>query len=262
MASLFIGTSGWVYSDWTGRFYPNNKIDKLNFYSKVFNTIEVNMSYYRMPTPPLISSWDSKTPSNFMFSFKVPRIITHYKRLIRAEPYLDRFLESLEPLRKKRKLGCILFQFPPYYYFRSEKGRLAKFCKQLPDTMQFAIEFRDVSWINEETWSLLRRHNLAYAISDSTIRKLATPAITSDTHAFIRWHGSKSWYNYNYTKRELEAWAKKLRKIMDRVPVVYGYFNNDVKAYAPFNAFDLLEMLDKEADNRQKLRIAADQIAA
>lgn len=91
-------------------------------------------------------------------------------------------------------------------------------------------------------------------ITDSTIRKLGIPAVTSETHAFIRWHGRKSWY-YNYSKKELEAWAKQLRKIMDKVPTVYGYYH-DLKAYAPFNAFDLLEMLDKKADDRQKLKLA------
>jgi uncharacterized protein YecE (DUF72 family) len=152
------------------------------------------MTFYRFPTKSLISSWDGKTPSNFKFSFKVPRIITHYKRLTRAEPYFERFLESLELLRKKKKL--------------------------------------------------------------------ATPMITSDTHAFIRWHGRKAWYNYNYSKKELETWAKELSRIMDKVPMVYGYFNNDVRAYAPFNAFDLLEMLDEGADIRQKLEIATKRAAA
>jgi uncharacterized protein YecE (DUF72 family) len=260
--ALFIGTSGWVYPDWTGRFYPNNKIDKLSFYSKVFRTVEVNMTFYRFPTKSLISSWDGKTPSNFKFSFKVPRIITHYKRLTRAEPYFERFLESLELLRKKKKLGCVLIQFPPNYYFESEKDKFAKFCRALPDKMQFAVEFRDPSWINEETRSILKRHNLAYAIGDSKIKKLATPMITSDTHAFIRWHGRKAWYNYNYSKKELETWAKELSRIMDKVPMVYGYFNNDVRAYAPFNAFDLLEMLDEGADIRQKLEIATKRAAA
>jgi uncharacterized protein YecE (DUF72 family) len=233
MASLFIGTSGWVYPDWTGRFYPNNKVDKLNFYSKVFNTVEVNMTFYRFPTPSLISSWDSKTPPGFVFSFKVPRIITRYKRLGRAESYFERFLEALKPLKNKGKLDCVLLQFPPYYYFESENEKLAKFFKRLPENLQFAVEFRDVSWINEETWTLLRSHNIAYAISDSTIRKLGKPVLTSKTHAFVRWHGRKAWYDYNYSKKELEVWAKQLRKIIDRVPTVYGYFNNDVKASLP-----------------------------
>jgi len=254
--TLLIGTSGWVYPDWTGRFYPNNNVDKLGFYSKVFNTVEVNMSYYRIPTPSLISSWDNKTPSDFVFSFKVPRIVTHYNRLLQAEPYFKRFLDVLKPLDKKGKLGCILVQLPPYYDSKSGMSEFAKFCSRLPSSFRFAVEFRNESWINDETWSLLKKHNLAYVISDSVVRKFATPVLTSESHAFIRWHGRKAWYNYNYSKKELEIWSRKLRKILDKVPVVYGYFNNDVNAYAPFNALDLLEMLDKKADNRQKLKIA------
>jgi uncharacterized protein YecE (DUF72 family) len=164
-----IGTSGWVYAHWTGKFYPNNRLDKLDSYSKLFDTVEVNMTFYRLPREPLIAAWDKKTPSDFKFSFKVSRLITHHKRLKNAEPYFERFLEALGPVRKRGKLGCILFQFPPDFTIK-EKDKLAHFCKQLPDNFEYAVEFRHPSWLKKDTWSLLTRHYIAYAISDSSIR--------------------------------------------------------------------------------------------
>jgi uncharacterized protein YecE (DUF72 family) len=170
------------------------------------------MTFYRLPREPLIAAWDKKTPSDFKFSFKVSRLITHHKRLKNAEPYFERFLEALEPVRKRGKLGCILFQFPPGFTIK-EKDKLARFCKQLPYNFEHAVEFRHPSWLNKDTWSLLTSHDIAYAISDSSIRALGKVVITSDTHAFIRWHGrgKKSWYDYNYSKRQLQSWAKKFR---------------------------------------------------
>jgi uncharacterized protein YecE (DUF72 family) len=111
---------------------------------------------------------------------------------------------------------------------------------------------------------LLERYNIAYAIADSPIRSLAEPVVTSKSHAFIRWHGhgKESWYQYKYSKQQLCSWAKKLKDIQDSSDTIYGYFNNDVNAYAPFNAFDLIRMIDKEAIPHKKWEDIRNQIAS
>jgi uncharacterized protein YecE (DUF72 family) len=246
MTSLLIGTSGWSYSEWTGVFYPSSSTNKLSFYSKVFRTAEIDSTFYAFPSKGLVLGWSRYSPEGFVFSAKLPRAITHEKRLDLAqgaESDLIRFLSLMKPLITAGKLGPVLVQLPPSYSYEEDFGKLKSFLEVVPDDVRFAVEFRHPSWLKDEVWSLLRSRNVANVIVDEPLLPPET-VVTAD-FAFIRWHGrgSRPWYNYRYSEDELKKWVPKVKEMSSRVEKTYGYFNNHFRGFAVENSLKMMGML-------------------
>jgi uncharacterized protein YecE (DUF72 family) len=257
MTEILLGTSGWSYKEWIGPFYTKTDKSMLRAYTKVFKTVEIDSTFYKYPSKGTVMGWTLYSPDDFIYAAKVPKLITHEKCLDPArgvEEDLNKFIELMEPLSTGGKLGCLLLQLPPKYDYEPEK--LADFFKILPTHIRFAVEFRDLSWMRDETWTLLRKYNVAYTIVDEP---LLPPEIhlTSDI-AYFRWHGrgTRPWYNYQYSSQQLEPWMPKVKEAEAKVKKVYGYFNNHYHGYAVENCLQVLEMLgiitpqQTEAKNR------------
>jgi len=240
MAELFIGTSGWVYSHWRGLFYPHGLAQArwLDFYSQNFKTVEVNNSFYRLPSRATFESWYEQTPDDFVFSVKGNRFITHMRKLKSVEEPLHRFFEAVEGLRDKTKV--ILWQLPPM--LKADAERLRSFLSQLPKGYRYAVEFRHHSWWNDrESIKVLEEFDCAFCIPSAPMLPKAI-IITTDL-SYIRMHGWNKLYSGCYPIEELKWWAEQIRKMMDKGISVFIYFNNDVNAYAVRNARELIQLL-------------------
>jgi len=260
LSELLIGTSGWSYSEWEGVFYPNSSTNKLSFYSKVFATAEVDSSFYAFPSKGLVLGWAKYTPENFVFSLKLPQLLTHEKKLDLGkgvEADLVRFLSLLKPLMASGKLGPILIQLPPSYSFQSDFDKLKGFLGRAPEDIKFAVEFRHPSWLREEVWSFLRSKNIANVIVDEPL--LPPDVVVTADFAFIRWHGhgARPWYNYRYNEKELEGWVPKVKEVTSKVEKTYGYFNNHFRGFAVENSLRMMEMLGKSTVKQQEVRTRA-----
>jgi uncharacterized protein YecE (DUF72 family) len=243
MGAIRLGCSGWDYRDWVDIFYQSGYESKLQAYSRIFNTAEINSTFYSYPAQGIVFGWARYTPADFKFSVKLNRLITHEKLLDVSngvEGDLKRFCELMKPLQDAEKLACVLVQLPPGMKFR--KDRIETFLKMLPSDLRFALEYRNETWLTEEAHSLLSDYNIAAVAVDEP---LLPPEIrlTSDI-AYVRWHGrgKRMWYNYRYSKEELSDWVPKIKE-MSQSADVYGYFNNHYHGYAPENCINVLEML-------------------
>lgn len=234
---IYLGTSGWYYKHWIGNFYPKNleKSKWLEFYSKKFNTVEVNASFYRLPFKNMINGWKDKTPNNFLLTFKGSRFITHKKKLKDTLKYLEKFHQRVKLV--KQKLGVIVWQLPPQV--KKDINLLENFINKLDSDIKQCIEFRHKSWFDKKIYNILSKNNIAFCII-SAPQLPPTIQVTAD-FAYFRWHGKNEWYNYNYSKKELNRWATEI-KLMD-VDQIYGYFNNDAKGFAPLNCLELKKLL-------------------
>lgn len=258
--TILSGTCGWSYQEWVGAFYPSNRVAKLPFYERVFNSVEVDSSFYRAPSKSMVGGWMRATGPDFKFSLKIPKTITHDRRLAGAEKEFLDFVDLVEPIARADKLGCLLAQLPPDFTFK-QKGSLESFLNLLPEEMHFAVEFHHESWNREETWDLLKKHSVANTVTDSPLEFLARPLITAKTHSYVRWHGRGKpvWYDYTYSEEELRLWLAKLEEMEKKVPVVYAYFNNHYHAGAPNNVLQLLEMRGDINEFQKKVKARADR---
>jgi len=247
MAKLYIGTSGWVYSDWEEIFYPKElkSKDKLRYYSKHFQTTEINYSFYHLPRTTTYQKWYLETPGDFLFTVKASRFITHIKRLKGIKEAWKQFIENALSLREK--LGPILFQFPPSFKATSESiTRLEDFFKLITKStlpgyiIRGAFEFRHKSWCDKRVYQLLKKYNVAWVIADSP-RYPKAEVITAD-FVYIRLHGPRVMFASKYTKEELKELAQKIKKWQKQGKDVFVYFNNDFAGYAIENAKELLKM--------------------
>jgi uncharacterized protein YecE (DUF72 family) len=246
MAEMLLGTSGWSYNEWAGVFYPNSSTNKLSFYSKVFGTAEIDSTFYAYPSKGLVLGWSRYSPENFVFSAKLPRTMTHDKKLDLdkgVESDLLRFLSLMKPLIAGGKMGPILVQLPPSYSYQSDFDRLKKFLAAVPEDIKFAVEFRHPSWLREDVWSMLRGRNVANVIVDEPL--LPPDTVVTADFAFIRWHGrgTRPWYNYRYKEAELKMWVPKVKEVASRVKKTYGYFNNHFHGFAVENSLKMMGML-------------------
>ena len=241
MQKLFIGTSGWVYPHWEGIFYPEDlpSKDKLKYFSKHFKTAEINYSFYHLPRPATYQNWYNQTPEDFLFAVKASRFITHIKRLQGTKEASKQFIENA--LNLKEKLGPILFQFPPSFKATEENiSRLEGFLKLITKRKtRYAFEFRHKSWCEEKIYNLLKKHNAAWVIADSSNYPKAE-VVTAD-FIYIRMHGSKVLFSSSYTKKELKDLAQKIKKWLKQRLDIYVYFNNDAYGYAVGNAKELVK---------------------
>ena len=260
MSELFIGTSGWSYNEWAGVFYPTTNSNKLSFYSRVYNTVEVDSSFYAFPSKGLVLGWARYTPGTFIFSLKLPQLLTHEKKLDLAkgvESDLVRFLSLLKPLIASGKLGPILVQLPPSFSYQSDFGSLKSFIERVPEDVRFAVEFRHPSWLREDVWSFLRSRNVANVIVDEPL--LPPDTVTTADFAFIRWHGrgSRPWYNYRYSEKELDGWVPRVKEVASRVKKTFGYFNNHFKGFAVENSLRMMEKLGVSNLQQRETRLKA-----
>ncbi len=259
MPDISIGTSGWSYKDWEGVFYPEKEKLKLSFYAKYFRTVEIDSSFYAYPKQGLVYGLARYTPDDFVFSAKLPKLITHDKKLeLRKGVHADlmRFLDVMKPLLNRRKLGPVLIQLPPSFAYEKDAKKLGAFLRRLPGDVQFAVEFRNHSWLRGETWDMLRRNNVANTIVDEPLLPPQTE-VTAD-FTFIRWHGhaERPWYNYRYREEELDPWVPKVKEVAAKVKKTYGYFNNHFRGYAIENALQMLSKLGVATAEQRELQKA------
>lgn len=236
--NYYLGTSGWSYKDWRGRFYPEDISQRrwLPFYAEHFNTVEINMTFYRFPKPETLKGWLDKTHPDFTFTLKANRQITHYKKLKDVKSEVRYFYLLADSLGDR--LGCILFQLPPS--LTRDMDLLGDFLTILNPKYKNVIEFRHESWYAEEVYALLRSHNIIFCVVSSP--KLPETIVETSDASYFRFHGRVGWYKYNYSDDELKDWAEAIKKI--KAKECYIYFNNDYHAYAVSNCKKLSKLLE------------------
>jgi uncharacterized protein YecE (DUF72 family) len=234
-----IGTSGWHYKHWFGNFYPSKirTADLLTHYAQRFDTVELNGTYYRLPTPETVRVWYETSPKGFLFAFKASRFLTHNKKLKDPQDPLSRVLRSAEGLREK--LGPILFQLPPFW--RVNPDRLRDFLRALPRGFEFVFEFRNPTWYVEPVYDLLRARGCGLCLYD--MQGYQSPRLVTSSLLYVRFHGAETKYGGSYPAARLRAWANWLKKAVTPGRQCLIYFNNDPEGHAPKDARVLKGML-------------------
>ena len=249
-----LGTQGWNYDAWVGPFYPRGTraAEYLSLYAKAFNVVEVDSTFYAIPSASAVRGWAARVPAGFTFALKLPKEISHENRLRDPGGVAPLFFDRARELGGK--LGPILIQLGPDF-MPAERPALEEFLPQLPLDLQFAVEFRQRGWINDDTLALLADHNVALALTDArwiprrTMFKLAEHP-TAD-FAYVRWMGpNRDITDYSHIQfdrtRELEAWSETLRGLATRVKNVWGFANNHFAGHSPSTARDLQKMVGQE----------------
>jgi uncharacterized protein YecE (DUF72 family) len=236
---IYIGTSGWHYKHWLGRFYPVGlrPEEQLDYYLIFFDTVEINNSFYRLPTRETFLKWHDDTPAEFWFSVKASRYITHMKKLKEPEDAIDLLLSRADALEDK--LGTILFQLPPGWMINPE--RFDYFLSALPRGERFVFEFRNSTWYTADIYDMLRRHNCAFCIYE--LAGHTSPMVVTADFVYVRLHGPGGKYQGSYNNNKLKEWAEQMLRWKEEGKDVYIYFDNDQEAFAIFNALTLKDMV-------------------
>ena len=217
-----VGTSGYQYPEWRGTFYPEKFATNrmLAYYAERFRTVEINYTFYRMPTPTLLAGWAEGTPDDFTFTLKAPRRITHDAKLQRCEDLLQTFCRTATTLGPK--LAVLLFQLPPT--FKKDPVVLRAFAELLPEGTRAAFEFRHASWLDQETFEILRGRNLALCIADS--EKMSTPVEVTADYAYFRLRDE------GYQPADLQRWAATIASL-EGATRAYVYFKHEEQGKGP-----------------------------
>ena len=232
-----IGCSGWNYDSWKQPVYRGAPARRwLELYAERFDTVEVNATFYRLPTTKAVAAWVEQTPPGFAFSVKASRYLTHVKRLRDLAGGLERFYACIEPLVHSPKLGPVLWQLPES--FHRDDDRLGQALARLP-AGKHCFEFRHPSWFAKDVYALLREHGVALVVGDTPKRPFQTHERTTDW-AFVRFHHGTRGRRGNYSEAELHEWAKRIRGWRTET---WAYFNNDWEAFAVRNASRLAKLL-------------------
>jgi len=235
MTELFLGTMGYSYGDWKGVFYPSgvHARDYLAHYARIFNTVEMDTTFYAIPRPAVVQGWAVAVPDDFRFTVKTPRSITHEMGLANSSQFMIEFLHVMRGLGEK--LGVILIQFPPSY--ASDKFPIfAAFIDELPIDIRFAVEFRHGSWYTTQTGEFLSIHRISWVATEyADLPHQITP--TTD-FLYIRWLGKHAAFRrYDHEQVDqgsrLSCWGEQIRRGPEHVQKVYGFFNNDYSGFAP-----------------------------
>jgi uncharacterized protein YecE (DUF72 family) len=236
-ARIFAGTSGWAYPAWRPRFYPEGLGPGkfLRFYASRLNSVEVNYTFTKLPTPEVVRDWLAQAGDGFRFSFKAPQRITHFNRLIECNALLAEFYDTLKPVAAAGKLGMVLFQLPPN--FKADLPRLRSFLAapafRRPYAPPIAFEFRNPTWFNEKTTALLRKRGAAYCIADTD--DLATPEV----HTAAGYTCFRLRRDGGYSDAEIAAFATRFRALAEERDV-YVYFRHQDEPNGALNATALL----------------------
>lgn len=221
-ARVLVGTSGYNYPEWRGTFYPEkfSTAKMLDYYAARFPTVEINYTFYRMPTEKLLAGWAAGTPDHFQFTLKAPRRITHDAKLQRCEELLLAFCRTASTLGSK--LATLLFQLPPT--FKKNPSVLREFVELLPEGTRAAFEFRHASWLDAETFDVLRAKNVALCIADS--EKMTTPVEVTADYAYFRLRDE------GYQQDDIVRWAAAVRGISGARDV-FVYFKHEEQGLGP-----------------------------
>lgn len=245
-----LGTSGYVYDHWRRLFYPKGLPARhwLEHYARFFSTVELNATFYRLPTAKTVDGWREGTPRGFRFAAKGSRYLTHMKRLKDPGPGIDRYFELA--LRLGRKLSVVLWQLPPQMD-RADPERLLRFLERLPRRgLRHAVEFRSPAWYTDEVCEVLDAQGAAFCEHD--LVEARPPRITGGFR-YLRFHGATGKYRGRYGKRALRPFARSLAAFRGDS---YAYFNNDRFGHALRDAFDLSELLGAPVESADALRDA------
>lgn len=257
---LRIGTSGYYYKDWAGKFYPSElkAEERLAFYAREFNTVEINSTYYRMPTPAQLTDMARRVPDDFIFTVKTPHEMTHERNA--EATFFNRFRDALQPLIEMKKFGAVLAQFPyAFHHTPTNTEYLKRFRQQLGD-LPIVIEFRTADWLSEQTrektLAFLREQELGFCCVDLPVIKSLPPILAELTSAvaYVRFHGrnAATWweheesyqrYDYHYQKEELAEWIPKIQKLDTLAEKVFVFANNHYNANAVETARELKTLL-------------------
>lgn len=260
MESIFVGTSGYSYADWNINFYPAelDKKDQLSFYSTIFNTVEINFTYYSLPYPGIFRNMAEKVKNNFIFSVKAHSSVTHTRDS--KEKDTERFVYSLQPLIEKNMLGPVLLQFPWAFKFSiSNCNYLSQIRENFKD-LELCAEFRNRSWLRKETLDHLRKLDIGFCnVDEPRLEGLLTPtSISTSGTGYIRFHGRNdlNWwkpkysyqrYDYLYNKEELSEWMPRIKELAAKTGKTFIYFNNHYRAQAVRSA-KILQKLMEDSD--------------
>jgi len=234
MIHWYLGTIGYSYKEWVGGFYPPGTIPReyISFYSKVFNTVEIDTSFHSTPRLASIQAWQALVPQNFIFCFKTPKVITHEMQLVNVEGLMTEFLNAIQPL--KGSLGPVLIQLPPS--FRLDRIRaLHDFFQTLPLEFTYAIELRHSSWYTEQTTDLLSQFGICWVAID--FPKIPRQIIKTANFYYVRWIGVNGMYQHHSFERvtkndQLRWWLNAIQNTVPDNSLLYGYFNNDYTGFA------------------------------
>lgn len=234
-----IGTSGWHYDHWAGVFYPQGlpQGERLRFYSRYFDTVEINNSFYRLPGEAAVLQWRETVPSGFLFAVKGSRFITHMKKLKDAAEPLMTFMERMRALGDR--LGPILFQLPPGW--RVNLPRLREFLSLLPSGHRYAFEFRDPSWFDPGVYKELGRWGCAFC--QYQLGDVVSPRVVTADFVYIRLHGPGGPYRGRYGGEGLKPWLRSIEDCRRKGLSIYCYFDNDERGYAVEDALLLRDMV-------------------
>jgi uncharacterized protein YecE (DUF72 family) len=236
---IHVGTSGWNYDHWKGTFYPEDGTDRdlLGLYAERLDTVEVNSTFYQLPSERTVEQWVDTVPDDFVFAVKASRYITHMKKLKDPEQAIRKFFDRIAAFGEK--LGPVLFQLPPKWRVNPE--RLAAFLEALPDGRRCAFEFRDRSWYTKKIYDLLRAHGAAFCIYELAGHR--SPREVIGDVVYVRLHGPEGAYQGSYSRQALSGWAGAFSQ-WSRKSDVYCYFDNDDRGHAPRDASSLRSIFE------------------
>jgi uncharacterized protein YecE (DUF72 family) len=244
MADIRIGTSGWHYKHWVGRYYPQDVKpgQMLQHYLRDFDTVELNNTFYQLPKEESFDAWRKAVPRDFVFAVKGSRFLTHMIKLKDPMRGLTNFLPRAERLGSR--LGPILWQLPPRWNVNVE--RLEEFLELLPPQHRYAFELRNVTWMTDRVLEVLHKYNAAFCIYE--LAGYMSPLEITADWTYVRLHGPTSFkYQGSYTDAQLAEWSERIRSWKRKMKAIYVYFDNDDSAYAVDNALTLKKLVRRRA---------------
>jgi uncharacterized protein YecE (DUF72 family) len=239
----YIGTSGYSYKSWDKTFYGETPRKlQLEYYNTQFPTVEINATFYRLPSEGMVRGWRDRVNEDFVYAVKGSRFITHMKKLANLDGAIDKFFDRIAPIQKRT--GVILWQLPPM--LKKDTARLDDFLSIVPRGYRHAVEFRHASWYeDDEVFAVLRKHDSAHVCLSSGGMPMNL-TVTAD-FVYVRFHGLEGGAAHDYTRKELKPWADFICEQAERRRALYIYFNNDINVRAPENARMLMEMIGDHA---------------